>query len=82
MIFLFKETCDDNKSVVLEIRQQKFEFLKKLIHGKCNVKGKTKFAFYNRRISCRWYDVAERLRHRSRVQRVPSSSPAWTSVLR
>ena len=26
--------------------------------------------------------VAERLRHRSREQRVPSSSPAWTSVLR
>ena len=26
--------------------------------------------------------VAERLRHRSRVQRVPSSNPAWTSVLR
>ena len=24
----------------------------------------------------------ERLRHRSREQRVPSSSPAWTSVLR
>ena len=26
--------------------------------------------------------VAERLRHLSREQRVPSSSPAWTSVLR
>ena len=26
--------------------------------------------------------VAERLRHRSREQRVPSSSPAWPSVLR
>ena len=26
--------------------------------------------------------VAERLRHRSREHRVPSSSPAWTSVLR
>ena len=26
--------------------------------------------------------VAERIRHRSREQRVPSSSPAWTSVLR
>ena len=26
--------------------------------------------------------VAERLRHCSREQRVPSSSPAWTSVLR
>ena len=26
--------------------------------------------------------VAERLRHRFREQRVPSSSPAWTSVLR
>ena len=26
--------------------------------------------------------VAERLRHRSREQKVPSSSPAWTSVLR
>ena len=26
--------------------------------------------------------VAERLRHRSREQRVPNSSPAWTSVLR
>ena len=26
--------------------------------------------------------VAEQLRHRSREQRVPSSSPAWTSVLR
>ena len=26
--------------------------------------------------------VAERLRHRSREQKVQSSSPAWTSVLR
>ena len=28
------------------------------------------------------YGIAERLRHCSREQRVPSSSPAWTSVLR
>ena len=26
--------------------------------------------------------VAERLRHRSREKKVPSTSPAWTSVLR
>ena len=26
--------------------------------------------------------VAERLRHRSHEHKVPSSSPAWTSVLR
>ena len=36
-----------------------------------------------RTVQCVWSGaVAERLRHRSREQRVPSSSPAGTSVLR